>query len=132
METWLLNASHMKAVPGRKSDVKDAEWIAQLLEDASIKLSSVASSLTTASVRSMLHAMIAGESSPEAFADLAKGKMRREIPDLAEALTGHFDTDHAGLAHSILRRLEMVEPPWRRSTSPWPGRAVPGITRSPC
>ena len=32
MGTWLLNATHMKAVPGRKSDVKDAEWIAQLLE----------------------------------------------------------------------------------------------------
>ncbi len=152
METWLLNASHMKAVPGRKSDVKDAEWIAQLLEhgllapsfvppppirrlrlltryraqlmgdrtrdatrlelmleDASIKLSSVASSLTTASARSMLHAMIAGESNPEALADLAKGKMRRKIPDLAEALTGHFDTDHARLAHAILRRLDMVE-----------------------
>src|SRR5665647_1728476 len=32
VETWLLNAAHMKAVPGRKSDVRDAEWIAQLLE----------------------------------------------------------------------------------------------------
>ena len=32
MEAWLLNAAHMKAVPGRKSDVRDAEWIAQLLE----------------------------------------------------------------------------------------------------
>jgi transposase len=31
MEVWLLNAAHMKAVPGRKSDVRDAEWIAQLL-----------------------------------------------------------------------------------------------------
>jgi transposase len=28
MEVWLLNAAHMKAVPGRKTDVKDAEWIA--------------------------------------------------------------------------------------------------------
>ena len=32
MECWLLNAAHMKAVPGRKTDVKDSEWIAQLLE----------------------------------------------------------------------------------------------------
>ena len=32
MGTWLLNAAHIKAVPGRKSDVRDAEWIAQLLE----------------------------------------------------------------------------------------------------
>ena len=104
MEVWLLNAAHMKAVPGRKSDVRDAEWIAQLLEhgllapsfvpppeirrlrmltryrvqlmgdrareivrlelmleDASIKLSSVASSLKTVSARAMLTAMINGE-----------------------------------------------------------------------
>jgi transposase len=32
LETWLLNAAHIKAVPGRKTDVRDAEWIAQLLE----------------------------------------------------------------------------------------------------
>ena len=32
MECWLLNAAHMKAVPGRKTDVRDAEWIAQLLD----------------------------------------------------------------------------------------------------
>jgi transposase len=32
MEYWLLNARHMKAVPGRKTDVKDSEWIAKLVE----------------------------------------------------------------------------------------------------
>jgi len=31
-ECWLLNAGHMKNVPGRKTDAKDAEWICQLLE----------------------------------------------------------------------------------------------------
>jgi transposase len=41
METWLLNAAHMKAVPGRKSDVKDAEWIAQLLEHGLLRPSFV-------------------------------------------------------------------------------------------
>jgi transposase len=30
-EVWLLNAAHIKAVPGRKTDVKDAPWIAALL-----------------------------------------------------------------------------------------------------
>ena len=152
MEVWLLNAAHMKAVPGRKSDVKDAEWIAQLLEhgllapsfvpppeirrlrmltryrtqlmgdrareivrlelmleDASIKLSSVASSLKTVSARAMLTAMIEGETNPLTLANLAKGKMRRKIPDLAQALTGTFDAHHAQLARSMLRRLELVE-----------------------
>jgi transposase len=152
MEVWLLNAAHMKAVPGRKTDVRDAEWIAQLLEhgllrpsfvpppdirrlrmltryrvqlmgdrtretirlelmleDASIKLSAVASSVTTVSARAMLAAMIDGERDPLALADLAKGKMRRKLPELAQALDGHFDEHHARLAGSILRRLDLVE-----------------------
>ena len=41
MECWLLNAAHMKAVPGRKTDVKDAEWIAQLLEHGLLRPSFV-------------------------------------------------------------------------------------------
>ena len=152
MDTWLLNAAHIKAVPGRKTDVRDAEWIAQLLEhgllspsvvpppesrrlrmltryrvqlmgdrtrdairlelmleDASIKLSAVASSLTTVSARSMLTAMIAGERDPRVLADLAKGKLRAKIPQLTEAVIGHFDADHARLAGSMLDRLERVE-----------------------
>ena len=152
MEVWLLNAAHMKAVPGRKSDVRDAEWIAQLLEhgllapsfvpppqirrlrmltryrvqlvgdrtresirlelmleDASIKLSSVASSLNTVSARAMLAAMIDGERDPLVLADLAKGKMRRKLPELAQALEGNFDDHHARLAGSILHRLDLVE-----------------------
>ena len=152
MEVWLLNAAHMKAVPGRKTDVRDAEWIAQLLEhgllspsmvpppeirqlrmltryrvqlmgdrtretvrlelmleDASIKLSSVASSLTTLSARVMLAAMIEGERNPLVLAEMAKGKMRSKIPDLAQALEGHFDAHHAQMAKAILGRLDMVE-----------------------
>ena len=49
------------------------------------------------------------ESDPLRLADLAKGKMRRKIPDLAQALTGHFDANHARLARSMLRRLDLVE-----------------------
>ena len=152
METWLLNAAHMKAVPGRKTDVRDAEWIAQLLEhglltpsfvpppqirrlrmltryrvqlhgdraremvhlelileDASIKLSSVASKLTTVSARAMLAAMIDGQDDPKILAEMAKGRMRRKIPDLEQALEGHFDAGHALLARSILRRIDQIQ-----------------------
>ena len=80
-----------------------------MLEDASIKLSSVASSLKTVSARAILTAMINGESDPLRLADMAKGKMRRKIADLAQALTGHFDANHARLARSMLRRLDLVE-----------------------
>jgi transposase len=153
MTVWLLNAAHMKAVPGRKTDVRDAEWIAQLLEhgllapsfvpppeirrlrlltryrlqlmgdrtrdsvrlelmleDASIKLTSVASSVTTVSARAMLAAMIDGERDPAVLADLARTRMRRKIPELTEALTGHFNDNHAQLARSMLARLALVEP----------------------
>ncbi|QIS24769.1 IS110 family transposase [Nocardia terpenica] len=41
VECWLLNAQHMKAVPGRKTDVKDAEWIAKLVEHGLVRPSFV-------------------------------------------------------------------------------------------
>ena len=83
-----------------------------MLEDASIKLSSVVSSLKTVSARAILTAMIDGESDPLRLADMAKGKLRRKIPDLAQALTGHFDANHARLARSMLRRLDWSSRPW--------------------
>lgn len=80
-----------------------------MLEDASIKLSSVASKLTTVSARAMLAAMIEGEQDPKVLADMARGKMRSKIPDLEQALTGHFDAGHALLARSILRRIDEIQ-----------------------
>jgi hypothetical protein len=41
VECWLLNAGHLKAVPGRKTDVKDSEWIAQLVEHGLVRPSFV-------------------------------------------------------------------------------------------
>jgi transposase len=152
MEVWLVNAAHIKAISRRKTDVKDAEWIAQLLEcgllrpsfvpppdirrlrmltryrvqlmadrtreitrleltleDASVKLSAVVGSLTSVSARAMLAALISGEDDPRVLAELAKGKMRRKIPALTEALTGHFDDGHAQPARSMLARISSVE-----------------------
>ena len=39
LKAMVVNASHMKAVPGRKTDVKDAEWIADLLQHGLLKAS---------------------------------------------------------------------------------------------
>jgi transposase len=80
-----------------------------MLEDASIRLSAVVSSLNTVSARAMLAAMIDGQSDPQVLAGLAKNKLRRKIPQLTEALTGHFDDHHAWLPRSILHRLDLVE-----------------------
>ncbi|WP_245994579.1 IS110 family transposase [Nocardioides immobilis] len=80
-----------------------------MLEDASIKLSTVASSLKTASARAIVAAMIDGETDARVLAEMAKGRMRKKIPDLAQPLEGHFDANHPQLARSILDRLDRVE-----------------------
>ena len=65
--------------------------------------------MKTVSARAMITAMIEGELDPLKLAELAKGRMRSKIPDLAQALTGTFDAHHAQLARSMLRRLDLVE-----------------------
>jgi transposase len=148
-EVLLVNARHARNLPGRKSDVSDATWLAQLgahglvrgsfvppepirqlrdltrartaitrergreiqrleklLEDAGIKLSSVASEITGVSGRAMLEAMIAGERDPEALANLARRRLRSKIPALTEALTGRFTEHHAFLARVHLDLID--------------------------
>jgi transposase len=152
VECWLLNAGHLQKVPGRKSDVTDAQWIAQLLEcglvspsfvppepirqlrdltryrtsltrdrtrevqrlqdvleDAGIKLGTVASDVMGASGRKMLAALIAGERDPEKLADLAYGKLRRKLPELQESLVGRFTTHHGFLCQTMLGRIDDID-----------------------
>jgi transposase len=146
------NARHIRNVPGRKTDVKDAEWIAdlvrhglvaksfvpprplrelrellryrrkltesqsaernrlqKLLETANIKLGSIASDVFGVSGRAMLRALIAGEASPEAMADLARGQLRRKRDDLILALDGRVEEHHRFLLAMQLRRIEAIE-----------------------
>ncbi len=169
-EVLLVNARHVKNLPGRKTDVSDAAWLAQLgahgllrgsfvppepirqlrdltrtrttlvrerareiqrleklLEDAGIKLSSVATDITGVSGRAMLEALIAGRRDPTELAELAKRRLRSKIPALTEALTGRFAEHHAFLArlhldlidqHSrgveeLTARIEVVIEPFR-------------------
>lgn len=152
VECWVVNARHMRNVPGRKTDVADAVWIAQLVEhgliqpsfvppppirelrsltryrktqieertrevqridkvlqDAGLKLSSVASDLLTKSGRDMLDALVAGERDPERLATLARLQMRRKIPQLKQALTGRFTEAHALVLGEILRHIDYLE-----------------------
>jgi transposase len=169
-ELMLVNARHAKNLPGRKTDVSDAAWLAQLgahglvqgsfvppepirqlrdltrtrttmvrtrareiqrleklLEDAGIKLSSVASDISGVSGRAMLEALIRGQHDPVALADLAKRRLRSKIPALVEALTGRFTEHHAFLARlhldlidqhteaiaAVTARIEVVIEPFR-------------------
>jgi transposase len=151
-QCWLLNARHLRNVPGRKTDVGDAEWICQLLEhglvrpsfvppkpirelrdltryrkaqieertreaqrldkvlqDAGLKLSSVATDILGKSARDMLEALVRGTRDPEVLAELARGKLRKKIPELERALEGRFSRRHALIVSSILSKLDFLE-----------------------
>jgi transposase len=78
----------------------------KLLEDALIKVTTVASRIDTMSVRDMLEALIAGQRDPQVLADLARGRMRAKRPALVEALTGRFDEHHGELAAILLAQID--------------------------
>jgi transposase len=80
----------------------------KLLERALIKISSVASSVDTQSVRAMLEALIAGQRNPKALADLARGRMRAKRAQLAEALDGKFEPHHGELARIMLDQIDAL------------------------
>jgi len=151
-ELWLCNAQHVKNVPGRKTDLSDAEWLADVaahgmvrpsfvpppeirelreltryrktqvdarareiqrlektLQDAGIKLTSVASSVWSKSSRAMIEALIAGTRDPEVLAEMAKGVMRKKIDRLGVALEGNFGRHHALLCRQIIEHLDFLD-----------------------
>jgi transposase len=80
----------------------------KLLEDALIKLSSVASTMQLVSVRDMIEALIAGERDPRALARLARGRLQVKHAELVQALTGRFDDHHAELARILLSQIDLL------------------------
>ncbi len=148
----LVNPRDIRRVPGRKTDVSDAAWIAQLLqcgllrssfvppreirelrdltraratleqqttavanrihkllEDANIKLGSVATDILGMSGRAMLRALADGETDPVRLADLAQRRLRAKIPALQEALTGAMTPHHRFLLRRLLTQLTFLE-----------------------
>ena len=81
----------------------------KLLEDALIKVSSVASKLTTLSVQDMIRAMIAGQRDPQVLAGLARTRMKAKHDALAEALAGMFTGHHAELAQLLLDQIAFLD-----------------------
>jgi transposase len=151
-ECWLLNAQHLRNVPGRKTDVQDAAWICQLVEhglvrpsfvppkevrelrnltryrkaqinertremqrldkilqDAGIKLSSVATRVLGVSGRAMLDGLVSGTTDPDVLAALAKGALRKKLPALQEALKGRFTSHHALMVGQILAHIDYLD-----------------------
>ena len=148
----LVNAQHIKQVPGRKTDVKDCQWIAQLLqhgllrasfvppqpirelrdltrqrsqlvnerasvsnriqkvlEDANIKLASVASEVLGVSGRAMIPALIAGETEPDRLADLAQRRLRGKIPQLQKALKGCVTEHHRFMLQTLMDHVRHLD-----------------------
>ena len=148
----LVNARHIKQVPGRKTDVKDCQWIAQLLqhgllrgsfvpdrpqrdlrdltrhraqlvaeqarvanriqkvlEDANIKLASVATDVLGVSGRAMIRALIEGEQDGARLAALARGRLQRKRSELASALEGHFTEHHRFMLRTLWDHLQYLE-----------------------
>jgi transposase len=81
----------------------------KLLESALVKVSSVASKLTTESAKDMIKAMIAGERDPRTLAGLARGRMKARHDDLVEALDGMFDDHHGELAQMLLDQIAFCD-----------------------
>src|SRR6476646_4560196 len=81
---------------------RQVQRLEKLLEDALIKLSTVATDIMGVSARAMIAALIAGERDPHVLAGLARGRMRVKRAALVEALTGRFDDHHAELAQMLL------------------------------
>ncbi len=83
--------------------------VEKLLEDACIKLSSVASDIFGVSGRAMMAALIAGERNPKVLAQLASSRMRAKITELEEAFTGYFDDHHRFLLERMLSRIDGID-----------------------
>jgi transposase len=152
LDLMLVNSRDTKQAPGRKTDVRDGRWIAQLLacgllkrsfvpplpqrelrdltrtrvsllqdkarvanrlqkilEDANIKLASVASDVLGVSGREMIRALINGSNLPQQMAEMARGKMRSKIPQLTAALTGHVSQHHRFMLQLLIDEIEHFE-----------------------
>ncbi len=148
----VVNAAHIKAVPGRKTDVKDAVWIADLLqhglvrpsfipdrpqrelrdltrtrtalidersaavnrlqkvlEDANLKVASVATDIMGVSGRAMVEAMLQGTTDPVTLADLAKGRLRVKRAELERALAGRISRHHRLLLTTHLAHVDFLD-----------------------
>lgn len=151
-EVLVVNAEHLKKLAGRKTDVQDAEWIADLLrhgllrgsfipptllrelrdltryrtkltderkseinrlqkvlEDANLKLASVASDVMGATGRAILNELVQGHADPTTLAALAKGRLRQKRDLLEKALAGRLQPHHRFLLAQHLSHIDFLD-----------------------
>lgn len=148
----LANPYQVKNLPGRKTDARDSQWLAELLahglirpsfvpprptrdlrdltryrvklteercrvhnrihkvlEDACLKLDTIATDILGATGRGIIRAIIAGQEHPDWLADHAKGKLRGKRPALRLALQGRITDHHRLMLRELMEDLEFVE-----------------------
>jgi transposase len=88
---------------------REAQRLQKVLEDAGIKLGTVASDVLGVSGRAMLDALVSGTHDPVVLAELAKGRLRAKLPALREALEGRFRAHHALLLGELLAHLDYLD-----------------------
>lgn len=88
---------------------RETQRLDKILQDAGVKLSSVASDILGRSGRDMLDALVAGSQDPEVLAELARGRLRSKIPQLQAALTGRFGPNHALVVGEILAHMDYID-----------------------
>ena len=81
----------------------------KLLQDAGIKLASVATDILGVSGRAMLEALVHGTTDAESLADLARGRLRKKLPALRQALAGRFRPHHAFLVSQLLAHVDYLD-----------------------
>jgi transposase len=86
-----------------------ANRIHKLLEDTNIKLGAVTSEVLGVSGRAMLRALLDGEEDPQRLAELARGRLRKKLPELRLALEGHATEHHRFLLRRLLSHLNYLE-----------------------
>ena len=89
---------------------RSIQRVEKILQDAGIKLSSVASKTYSKSARAMLEALLSGVSDPDELAELAKARMRTKIPQLREALASRFVIEHHGvMVAQLLAHIDTLD-----------------------
>jgi transposase len=87
---------------------REMQRVEKLLEDAQIKLSSVATDIFGVSGRAMLEALVAGQRDPKALAQLARRRLRAKLAALEEALRGFFTDHHAVILQMMLDNIDRL------------------------
>jgi len=104
---------------------QEVNRLCKVLEDAGLKLTTVITDVMGKSGRAMLQALVDGTTDPAVLAELARGKLRKKLPELRRALQGRFRSHHAFLIEQIFAKIDFLDEVLERLTTEIDQRLVP-------